>query len=640
MNFGYVKTMAITPRVRVADVAFNKRAVLRAVEEAKDKCAALLALPELCLTGYTCGDLFYSDVLLSAAKRALKEIAESTAESAMLVFIGLPVKKDGLIYNCAAAVNRGRVLAFVPKTYIPNYGEFYEKRYFAPCPEENGRLDFFGEQVPFGKKVVLRAEGFENFTVAAEICEDLWALKPPSTEHAAAGANIIVNLSCSDETVGKAEYRRALVSSHSAKLVAGYVYADSGEGESTTDMVFAGNDFVAENGRILSETEPFGDRPAFAEIDVDFIAYERSKLYNYGYRREAGYEEIPFVTDDSVLLLTRSYPKTPFVPEDEGELGSRAELILKMQAAGLKKRIEHTGAKKAVVGLSGGLDSTLALLVTVRAMKEAGRDMSDILGITMPCFGTTERTLSNTVKLARALKITLKKIDISRSAERHLKDIGHPLDVYDAAYENAQARERTQVLMDVANSVGGLVVGTGDLSELALGWATYNGDHMSMYGVNASVPKTLVRYLVAHVAKKEGGRLKSVLRAVLDTPVSPELLPAENGEIAQKTEEIVGPYVLHDFFLYCFVRLGFSPRKIFAVAVKTFDGDFSPKTILRWLTVFVRRFFTQQFKRSCLPDGVKIGSVALSPRGDWRMPSDARAALWLAELEELEKTVN
>ena len=640
MNFGYVKTMAITPRVRVADVAFNKRAVLRAVEEAKDKCAALLALPELCLTGYTCGDLFYSDVLLSAAKRALKEIVESTAESAMLVFIGLPVKKDGLIYNCAAAVNRGRVLAFVPKTYIPNYGEFYEKRYFAPCPEENGRLDFFFLYVPFGKKVVLRAEGFENFTVAAEICEDLWALKPPSTEHAAAGANIIVNLSCSDETVGKAEYRRALVSSHSAKLVAGYVYADSGEGESTTDMVFAGNDFVAENGRILSETEPFGDRPAFAEIDVDFIAYERSRLYNYGYNREAGYEEIPFVTDDSVLLLTRSYPKTPFVPEDEGELGSRAELILKMQAAGLKKRIEHTGAKKAVVGLSGGLDSTLALLVAVRAMKEAGRDMSDILGVTMPCFGTTERTLSNTVKLARALKITLKKIDISRSAERHLKDIGHPLDVYDAAYENAQARERTQVLMDVANSVGGLVVGTGDLSELALGWATYNGDHMSMYGVNASVPKTLVRYLVAHVAKKEGGRLKSVLRAVLDTPVSPELLPAENGEIAQKTEEIVGPYVLHDFFLYCFVRLGFSPRKIFAVAVKTFDGDFSPKTILRWLTVFVRRFFTQQFKRSCLPDGVKIGSVALSPRGDWRMPSDARAALWLAELEELEKTVN
>ena len=440
--------------------------------------------------------------------------------------------------------------------------------------------------------------------------------------------------------MGKAEYRRALVSSHSAKLVAGYVYADSGEGESTTDMVFAGNDFVAENGRILSETEPFGDRPAFAEIDVDFIAYERSRLYNYGYKREAGYEEIPFDTDNSVLLLTRSYPKTPFVPEDKGELGSRAELILKMQAAGLKKRIEHTGAKKAVVGLSGGLDSTLALLVTVRAMKDAGRDMSDILGVTMPCFGTTERTLSNTVKLARALKITLKKIDISRSAERHLKDIGHPLDVYDAAYENAQARERTQVLMDVANSVGGLVVGTGDLSELALGWATYNGDHMSMYGVNASVPKTLVRYLVAHVAKKEGGRLKSVLRAVLDTPVSPELLPAENGEIAQKTEEIVGPYVLHDFFLYCFVRLGFSPRKIFAVAVKTFDGDFSPKTILRWLTVFVRRFFTQQFKRSCLPDGVKIGSVALSPRGDWRMPSDARAALWLAELEELEKTVN
>lgn len=636
MNFGYVKTMAITPKVRVADVAFNKRAVLRAVEEAKDKCAALLALPELCLTGYTCGDLFYSDVLLSAAKRALKEIAESTAESAMLVFIGLPVKKDGLIYNCAAAVNRGRVLAFVPKTYIPNYSEFYEKRYFAPCPEENGRLDFFGEQVPFGKKVVLRAEGFENFTVAAEICEDLWALKPPSTEHAAAGANIIVNLSCSDETVGKAEYRRALVSSHSAKLVAGYVYADSGEGESTTDMVFAGNDFVAENGRILSETEPFGDRPAFAEIDVDFIAYERSRLYNYGYKREAGYEEIPFVTDDSVLLLTRSYPKTPFVPEDEGELGSRAELILKMQAAGLKKRIEHTGAKKAVVGLSGGLDSTLALLVTVRAMKEAGRDMSDILGVTMPCFGTTERTLSNTVKLARALKITLKKIDISRSAERHLKDIGHPLDVYDAAYENAQARERTQVLMDVANSVGGLVVGTGDLSELALGWATYNGDHMSMYGVNCSIPKTLIKHLVSYYSKTTGNKLlKESLEDILDTPVSPELLPANGDEISQKTEDLVGPYELHDFFLYNGIRWGFTPEKVFRLALYTFDGVYDRETILKWLKTFYRRFFSQQFKRSCLPDGPKVGSVTLSPRGDWRMPSDACATLWLSQIENL-----
>ncbi|PWM70461.1 MAG: NAD(+) synthase [Bacillota bacterium] len=635
MNFGYVRATAASPKIRVADVDFNKLSVLRAISAAKESGAALLVLPELCLTGYTCGDLFFSDVLLNAAKRALKEIAESTAESAMLVFVGVPLRKDGLVYNCAAAINRGRVLAFVPKTYLPNYNEFYEKRNFAPCPKENGTAEFFGECVPFGKKLIFRAAGWENFAVAAEICEDLWALKPPSADHAAAGANIVVNLSCSNETVGKAQFRRKLVSSHSARLAAGYVYADGGEGESTGDLVFSGNDYVAENGKILAETAPFANRPATAEIDVDFLAFERSKRFNYGFE-ESGYENIPFTADDSVLLLTREYSKTPFVPKTQSELDARAELILKMQAAGLKKRVEHTGAKSVVIGLSGGLDSTLALLVAARAIKDAGRSSADILGVTMPCFGTTDRTLTNTVRLARALKITLKKINIAKSVERHLKDIGHPLDLYDAAYENAQARERTQVLMDIANSTGGLVVGTGDLSELALGWATYNGDHMSMYGVNASVPKTLVRYLVEFTAQQSGGKLKSVLQAILDTPVSPELLPAENGEISQKTEEIVGPYILHDFFLYHFIRSGFSPRKIFAVAVKTFNGDFTPKTIYKWLTVFVKRFFSQQFKRSCVPDGVKVGSVALSPRGDWRMPSDAQAALWLKELEEIQ----
>ena len=635
MNFGYIRLMAATPKVRVADVDFNKISVLRAISAAKESGAALLVLPELCLTGYTCGDLFYSGVLLSAAKRALKEIAESTAESAMLIFVGLPIRKDGLIYNCAAALNRGRVLAFVPKTFLPDYWEYCERRYFAPCPEKNDSVDFFGERVPFGRKFVFRAAGQESFTVAAEICEDLWALQPPSAEHAAAGANIIVNLSCSSETAGKAENRRRLIAEHSARLAAGYVYADAGEGESTTDLVFSGNDFVAENGRILAENPPFGKNPAVAEIDTEFLAYERSRRFNYGFLPE-GYEDVSFFADDSVLLLTRAYPKTPFVPSEKEKLAPRAERILQMQAAGLKKRVEHTNAKSVVIGLSGGLDSTLALLVAVRAMKEAGRSPADILGVTMPCFGTTGRTFNNTLKLARALKITLRKIDIARSVERHLKDISHPLDLYDAAYENAQARERTQVLMDVANSTGGLVVGTGDLSELALGWATYNGDHMSMYGVNASVPKTLVRHLVAYSAEQASGRLKSVLKEILDTPVSPELLPAENGQIAQKTEEIVGPYVLHDFFLYYMVRCGFSPRKLYAAAVKTFSGDFTPKTVRKWLTVFVKRFFSQQFKRSCVPDGVKVGSVALSPRGDWRMPSDAQAALWLKELEEIQ----
>ncbi len=633
MSYGYVRSAAVTPKIRVADIQYNQQSILRTIAAAKEDGVALLVFPELCITGYTCGDLFYGDVLLNAAKNALKEIAESTSGSAMLIFVGLPFRKDGLIYNCAAAINNGKVLALVPKTYLPDYGEFYEKRIFAPCPRENTRAEFFGESIPFGKKCIFRSERNENFTVAAEICEDLWALMPPSAEHAAAGANIIVNLSCSNETVGKAEFRRRLLRAHSARLAAGYVYADGGEGESTTDLVFAGNDSVAENGKILAETKPFENAPATAEIDVDFLAYERSHRFNYGFTA-SGYETVSFVSDESIRILTRKYSKTPFIPADKNALSERAELILKMQSAGFRKRIEHTKAKTVVVGLSGGLDSTLALLVAVRAMKDAGRSPADILAITMPCFGTTERTFNNTLKLARALKVTLRKISIAKAVERHLKDISHPLDVYDAAYENAQARERTQVLMDVANSTGGLVVGTGDLSELALGWATYNGDHMSMYGVNSSVPKTLVRHLVAYTAEQSSGRLKSVLQAILDTPVSPELLPAENGEIAQKTEEIVGPYILHDFFLYHFIRSGFSPRKLYAVAVRTFDGDFTPATVAKWLKIFVRRFFSQQFKRSCLPDGVKVGSVALSPRGDWRMPSDAEAALWLQELEE------
>lgn len=635
MKDGFVKVAAVTPQIKVADPAFNAEQAIAAARGAAKAGAKLVVLPELCLTGYTCGDLFYQEALLSAALSGLKRFKEETAELDALFFVGLPVRVGGLLYNCAAAVARGRVLGLVPKTFLPNYNEFYERRHFAPAPPENGTCDLFGEPVPFGSKLLFAADAPVGLTVAAEICEDLWTADPPSVHHAVNGATVIVNLSASDETVGKAEYRRNLVAMQSARLVAGYVYADAGEGESSTDMVFAGHNLVAENGRILAETPLFLNGSAVSEIDVSALLTERSKLANYAYARDRGYCTVRFSLEETKTQLTREYARLPFVPRGERELGERAELILTMQAAGLKKRLLSANAKKLVIGLSGGLDSTLALLVSVRALHAAERPLTDLVGVTMPCFGTTDRTLNNTVRLSRALKITLKKIDIAKSVTRHLKEIGHDLALHDVTYENAQARERTQVLMDIANQEGGLVVGTGDLSELALGWATYNGDHMSMYAVNAGVPKTLVRYLVRHEAMRGKPKLRGILTDILDTPVSPELLPAKDGEIAQKTEEIVGPYELHDFFLYHAVRMGFSPKKVYRLAVRAFDGEYSAETVYRWLKTFYSRFFAQQFKRSCLPDGVKVGSVTLSPRGDWRMPSDASRAAWLAELEEI-----
>lgn len=642
MKYGFIKTAAITPEIKVADTEFNAEQIIGLIEKAEKAGAELVVFPELSVTGYTCGDLFYSDVLLSGALKALRKIADGTKNKKMLVFVGLPVKINGLIYNVAAAVNQGEVLCLIPKTHLPNYNEFYEKRWFAAWGKgaEGVSVDtsYFDKPLTVTRNVVFRDKTESRFTVSAEICEDLWAADSPSVSHAESGANIIVNLSCSDETVGKAEYRRNLIAVQSAKLSCAYVYADAGEGESTTDLVFAGHNLIAENGTLLKESKLFDNSMITADIDVGFLDYERSKVFNSDFTGEeipaGGYRTVYFDGYKNSDNSERVFGKTPFVPEDGAELTTRAELILEMQAEGLKKRIKHTNAKTAVIGLSGGLDSTLAILVAVKAMEKLGRDLKDIIAVTMPCFGTTSRTFDNTVKLAKSLGVTLKKVDITKSVLRHLKDIKHGGNP-DTTYENAQARERTQVIMDIANMTGGLVVGTGDLSELALGWATYNGDHMSMYGVNSSIPKTLVRYIVRHYADASRGKLKAVLYDILDTPVSPELLPPTDGEIAQKTEDIVGPYVLHDFFLYCMMRRGYSPKKIYFVAEKTFKDAFDDQTILKWLKIFVKRFFAQQFKRSCVPDGVKVGSVALSPRGDLRMPSDAVCSLWLKELEEL-----
>ena len=633
MKHGFVKVAAVTPALRVADVRFNAENISRAIGEAEKAGVQLLVFPELSLCGYTCGDLFGQKVLLDDCFAFLRTIAEETKDKKMLVFIGVPVRLGGVLYNCAAALNGGRVLAFIPKTHLPNYAEFYEKRNFQPYAGENTEIDFYGDRVPFGNKIVFAEEKEADFTVSAELCEDLWVPAPPSAAHAHAGANIIVNLSASDETAGKAEYRRLLVRSQSAKTVSGYVYADAGEGESSTDMTFSGHNIISENGEILKESVLFENGMIVSEIDAEKLSFERRRINTfYDGRDLGGYRTISFKASSRGEKLTRPVARLPFVPQG-GALGERAELILSIQAAGLGKRLAHTGARAAVLGISGGLDSALALLVTVRAFKKLGRDLKDIIAVTMPCFGTTDKTYNNSLALMRALGVTFKTVNIADSVRAHFKDIGHDEGVKNAAYENAQARMRTMVLMDIANDAGGLVVGTGDLSELALGWATYNGDHMSMYGVNASVPKTLVKYLISYEAERLGGQLKETLEDILNTEISPELLPPEDGKIAQKTEELVGPYELHDFYLYYAIRWGFSPKKVLFLAETAFAGIYEKEVIKKWLVSFYKRFFSQQFKRSCLPDGVKVGSVSLSPRGDWRMPSDACVQSWLKELE-------
>ena len=554
-----------------------------------------------------------------------------------MALMGLPLMVRGKLYNCAAVLCRGQLLGLVPKTYLPNYGEFYEKRQFTPGSTEGEWVNVCGQDVPFGTSLLFRCRQMPSFVLGVEICEDLWSALPPSTFHALAGATVIANLSASDETVGKAEYRRSLVSNQSARLLCGYLYASAGHGESTQDMVFAGHDLIAENGALLAETSPFEGGWAETELDCQRMESERARNTSFEPSAE-GYLTVDFDLALTETKLSRWVDPTPFIPHDERRRAERCELILKMQADGLAKRLEHAHAKTAVIGISGGLDSCLALLVAVRAMKQLGRPTSDVLAVTMPCFGTTHRTRSNAEILCDELAVSFTEIDIANTVHSHFKDIGQDESVLDVTFENGQARVRTLELMDTANRTGGLVVGTGDLSELALGWATYNGDHMSMYGVNTGVPKTLVRHIVQYVADTCGNdTLRDVLVDILDTPVSPELLPtAADGTIAQQTEKLVGPYELHDFYLYYVLRFGFSPTKIYHLARTAFDGRYEPEVLLAWLKNFYRRFFAQQFKRSCLPDGPKVGSVTLSPRGDWRMPSDACNTLWMAELEKLE----
>ena len=638
MRDGFLKAAALSPALRVADCAYNTQQIIAQLKDAAARGVKLAVFPEFCLTGYTCGDLFLQHTLQQGALTGLQSILDASRELDVVALVGLPLLVRGKLYNAAAVLCRGRLLGLVPKTYLPNYGEFYEKRQFTPGSTEVEWVTVCGQQVPFGTSLLFRCSEMPSFVLGVEICEDLWSALPPSTFHALAGATVVANLSASDETVGKAEYRRALVQNQSARLLCGYLYASAGHGESTQDMVFGGHDLIAENGTLLSEALPFAGGWAETEIDCQRMESERARNTSFEPSAE-GYQTVEFHLEPTETPLTRWVDPTPFVPHDQRLRAQRCVLILKMQADGLAKRLEHARAKTAVIGISGGLDSCLALLVAVRALKQLGRPTTDVLAVTMPCFGTTRRTRSNAEILCDELHVSFREIDIAATVHSHFADIGQDEKVLDVTFENGQARVRTLELMDLANRTGGLVVGTGDLSELALGWATYNGDHMSMYGVNASVPKTLVRHLVqyeADIASSE--TLKTVLLDILDTPVSPELLPAkENGDIAQKTEDLVGPYELHDFYLYHVLRFGFGPEKIFRLAKAAFAGraEYPDSVLYKWLRNFYWRFFAQQFKRSCLPDGPKVGSVTLSPRGDWRMPSDAAAALWLAELEQI-----
>lgn len=636
MKNGYIKVGAATPQIRVADCEFNREQIWKEIQAATAQGVRLLVLPELCLTGYTCGDLFLQETLLEGAVEALDWLVEKTKGLSLYVVLGLPFSVDCKLYNVAVFFGGGRILGMVPKTYMPNYSEFYEARHFTSGKQSTHMITVNGQQVPFGTRLLYRCRQMPEFTIACEICEDLWVPQPPSSMHALAGATVICNPSASVEVTAKEDYRRQLVRMQAARTVSAYIYADAGEGESTTDVVFSGHNIISENGTMLAESRRFTNAMIVTEIDVKKLSEERRRMNTYESSGEADYRMVEFDLSLTETELTRTFSRTPFIPSDAAQREERCEEIFTLQAMGLKKRLLHTNCQSAVLGLSGGLDSTLALLVAARAFDLAGLERKGILGITMPGYGTTDRTYQNALDMGRALGITLREISIVQAVDQHFADIGHDKAVHDITYENSQARERTQILMDAANQTNGLVIGTGDLSELALGWATYNGDHMSMYGVNASIPKTLVRHLVRYVADTcEEEALARVLYDVLDTPVSPELLPPEHGKIVQKTEDVVGPYELHDFFLYYMMRFGFSPAKIYRIAGEAFSGVYESEVILKWMKIFYRRFFSQQFKRSCIPDGPKVGTVALSPRGDWRMPSDASAALWMKELDNI-----
>lgn len=637
MRQGFIKVAALTPKVTVADTQANRKEICRLMDEAEAKGAKILVFPELCITGYTCGDLFYQQVLLREAKKELLAIAKYTQRKDYLAFVGLPLEYNGKLYNVAAAVTQGKVLGLVPKTHIPNYNEFYERRHFAPGMKQPVPVALDEDTVvPMGTRVLFQCRQMPELKIGAEICEDVWAPNPPGVEHALAGATLLVNLSASDETTGKDMYRKSLVTGQSGRLICGYVYCSAGDGESTQDVVYSGHNLIAENGTLLAESRRFCNESIYTELDMVRLNEERRRMSTFMTSDES-YINVEFSLKEEKTELTRFVDPAPFVPGNKADREKRCEEIFMIQAMGLKKRLEHTHAATAVVGISGGLDSTLALLVMVKAFDLIGKDHKDIVAVTMPGFGTTDRTYDNAVSLIKSLGATFREVSIVDSVRVHFKDIGQDEAVHDVTYENGQARERTQILMDIANKSGGMVIGTGDMSELALGWATYNGDHMSMYGVNASVPKTLVRHLVCYYADTCADEtLQKVLYDVLDTPVSPELLPPEDGKISQKTEDIVGPYELHDFFLYYILRFGCTPKKIYRLANYAFAGTYDTETIQKWLKTFYRRFFSQQFKRSCLPDGPKVGTVAVSPRGDLRMPSDASARIWMEELEHLD----
>ena len=651
---GFIKVAACTPEIQVADVDFNVDKIISQLEKCREEGVKVAVFPELCITGYTCQDLFFQNALLDKAMEGVVKIAKTTADSDMLVAVGVPVRANGKLYNCAAVIQDGEVRAFVPKTHLPNYNEFYEARHFAPYRGECAAIDLreYGqlEFIPPMEQTVFVCEEIPELVVGFELCEDLWVADPVSNYLAKAGATLICNLSASDEVIGKDSYRRQLASNQSARLVAGYIYCSAGDGESTQDMVFSGHNIIAENGSILAESRLFENGITISEIDFKKLAFERRKISTYPASAEWDYssKDSGFLDKDNIsrerfslemgeTALTRKFAKTPFIPSNQAERNERCHLILQMQSHGLMKRIAHTHSKTVVIGISGGLDSTLALLVCVMAMDLLKRPHTDIVAVTMPCFGTTKRTRSNAEILCDALGVTFREVDISKAVLQHFEDIGHDYNDHSVVFENGQARERTKVLMNIANQVSGMVVGTGDLSELALGWATYNGDHMSMYGVNASIPKTLVRHIVQYYGDTcTSDTLRDVLYDILDTPVSPELLPTDESgtEMTQKTEDLVGPYELHDFFLYYGIRWGFEPSKVKRLAKYAFEGDYPDQVIDKWLKTFYRRFFSQQFKRSCLPDGAKIGSVTLSPRGDWRMPSDAVAKLWLEDIDK------
>lgn len=632
MKDGFIKVAAATPKIKVADPAYNTEEILKIIDETEKNGASILVFSELTISGYTCGDLFLQQPLLTECKNQLLRIVKATENKSMLVVVGCPIVIKQKLYNCAVVISDGSILGIVPKTHLPNYSEFYELRHFTSGEGLEEDL-WFGEEFGYVNVAVnqlFKCKEIPELVVACEICEDLWVPLPPSTYHAMAGATVICNPSASVETTTKESYRRSLVSNQSARLLAAYIYADAGEGESTQDVVYSGHHLICENGSVLAEAKRFTNEIIYADIDVQKLAAERRKMTSFPGGQTDDYFEQEFSLEVKENKITRTFPKAPFVPDNQDERDKRCDEILSLQSMGLKKRLEHTNCKHAVVGISGGLDSTLAVLVTARAFDLLDIPRENLICVTMPCFGTTDRTYQNAVSLIKELGATLKEVRIEKAVRQHFADIGHDENNHDVTYENSQARERTQILMDMANQYNGMVIGTGDMSELALGWATYNGDHMSMYAVNCSVPKTLVRYLVLYYAETtENKKLSEVLMDVLDTPVSPELLPPVDGVISQKTEDLVGPYELHDFFLYYMLRFGFPKAKLYRMAKLTFDGVYDDETVKKWLDKFYWRFFSQQFKRSCLPDGPKVGSVAVSPRGDLRMPSDASPTAWL-----------